>query len=125
MSGSREDPGAGAPSEEGVRERAPEDLLHAQEPLAALESKLGDFVGFVCAEIDGLREGLELPENSRVIADFDRLTHAMARLRSVLVEKRTDDEPDAAETFLDLMEEENGVGTELDGASPSEGTGES
>ena len=104
-------------------------MLHAQEPLAALESKLGDFVGFVCAEIDGLcdhlREGLELPENSRVIADFDRLTHAMARLRSVLVEKRTDDEPDAAETFLDLMEEENGVGTELDGASPSEGTGES
>jgi hypothetical protein len=60
-----------------------------------------------------------------VIADFDRLTHAMARLRSVLVEKRTDDEPDAAETFLDLMEEDNGVGPELDGASPSEGTGES
>ena len=105
MSGSREDPGAGAPSEETVGERTPEDLLDAERPLEALESKLGDFVGFVCAEIDGLcdhlREGLELSENSRVIADFDRLTHAMARLRSVLVEKRTDDEPDAAETFLD------------------------
>ena len=115
-------PGSGGPDvacpigDDLARKRALRTLLEAKEPLEVLEGKLGEFVEFVCVEIDDLcrrlREDLDLPGNSRVVADFDRLTHAMERLRNVLVEKRTEDEPDAAETFLDLMQRENGTRSE-------------
>ena len=87
-------------------------LLRDRPPLEVLAGRLGGFVEFVCLQIDGLcerlREGLDLSENSKVVADFARLTQAMEHLMGMLVKKRAEDEPDAAETFLDLMRRENG-----------------
>lgn len=75
--------------------------------VSLVEEKLRELVGLFSSYIEIFREtlegGMEPGERSRACADLERLVRSADKLRSLLIQVRSERTPDVASTLLELM----------------------